>query len=701
MLSKTRDAAGVSLKGVLAALLAAFGLTACGSGGSTSTNATSTPPGTAPTTTTVSASATPVLVAYNATAVITWSSTDSTSCSSSPAGISGTAGTYTTPALTATTTYIITCTGPTGPASKGVTITVASSSIVGAAAACAAEPMRGTVYYYCDCGIGREDGCVAGDDDTGDGSVSNPFKTVGYSTFSWSKTYSIGDKVSTGGYDYVSLANSNTSHPPGSNLGTYWRYANSTHHSLTAASKSISLSGTNTLAFCKGGAFDTVDLTLGNAIGNNSCTAGTTCTDFREYSSPDYFSSAKPLFHTDGTAAILNVAGAKGGIRFMNLKLAGNSGAPNGGGFFLYNGAHDIKICNVDMDSLGLAIHSTQASDGTGKPTNITVTGNSITNVSVIGFLGGGNNLEISYNEWGRVGNNDSLNHTIYLGGMDNANVTLLGNYVHGQNAATCTGGPVIAHGSFDGLLVKDNLISIAASEATNGCWGLSFNNLSGTTHPVYYRNSVFSGNIIVNGGNKSMSISDCPGCIIENNIIIQNWKGGSVGISIADPARDAGRGDDVSNANVIRNNTIWFGPLASSAMYANYGIVTKNEGTGHIISNNTVSSEQTTGTLNCFQHDLPLGSYAFINNNHCHSAANYSWVTGRGNLTAWQTYAADYSFDTESATGDPKFTAPGTDFTPAVGSPLIGHGIAAHGSTSDITGKERPDPPAIGAYEP
>jgi len=77
--------------------------------GSTKVYAVAVSAGSAAITTTVSASATPTSVAYKGTADITWSSTNSTSCTSAPGGISGPAGTYTTPPLTTTTSYVITC----------------------------------------------------------------------------------------------------------------------------------------------------------------------------------------------------------------------------------------------------------------------------------------------------------------------------------------------------------------------------------------------------------------------------------------------------------------------------------------------------------------------------------------------------------------------------------------------------------------
>jgi hypothetical protein len=79
----------------------------------------------------ISISASSTSVAYNASTTITWSATNSTSCSSFPSGMSGTSGTYTTPGLSSTTTYILTCSGTGGSAVGSVKIAVAPSQITG------------------------------------------------------------------------------------------------------------------------------------------------------------------------------------------------------------------------------------------------------------------------------------------------------------------------------------------------------------------------------------------------------------------------------------------------------------------------------------------------------------------------------------------------------------------------------------------
>ena len=67
----------------------------------------------------------PITIAYNSPATISWSSTNATSCSVSPAGWTGTSNLgISTGNLTSTKTYTLNCTGDYGPASDSVTVNV-------------------------------------------------------------------------------------------------------------------------------------------------------------------------------------------------------------------------------------------------------------------------------------------------------------------------------------------------------------------------------------------------------------------------------------------------------------------------------------------------------------------------------------------------------------------------------------------------
>ena len=646
MSNNTAVGSGV-LPGIFFAVLSAVTCLASCGGGVTGSK-------TPPVTTTVSASGPSAQIAYNATADITWTSTDSTTCSSSPDGITGTSGTYTTPPLSVTTTYTITCVGPSGAASASVTIDVATTTYAHVSSMCAAAPVRGTVYYYCDCGTGKDANCVPGDDANTGTDPAAPRRTI-----------------------------------------------------ANAVTRYNTLTGTNTIAFCKGGAFDATP-TNWLSLNNASCAAGTTCNDLREYAPTTFLNgatpTAKPIINNTTTdSTTFAVTGNNGGVRILNLSMKGDIGTATHAShaFFLYRGAHDVTMCNLDLDGFDMPLYNESGGDGDALTTNIKVTGSTITNSRVIGYLGGGDHAEISYNNWDGNGGSNMFDHTIYLAsGKNISNMQVVGNYIHGQYGPTCYGAVMIAHGSIDGLLVKGNTVVVEATQTTPGCWGIGFNNNTGATHAQYYRHAIFSGNTVINGGNLGFTVSSCPGCIIENNVVISNWvSGGGTGISVPGYGVNAARGDDVGTAYVIRNNTVWFGPNATGT---STGIDINTEGTNYVVANNTMSSAQSVGSVNCFRYRLGLASYTFINNNHCYSTVSNRWETTQGSLANWLNYSTGYNFDTNSITGvDPQFTAPGTDFTLLASSPLKGAGTAAYMSAKDFAGKTRPNPPAIGAFEP
>jgi len=515
--------------------------------------------------------------------------------------------------------------------------------IVAVASACAAEPMLpGKVYYYCDCGTGAQADCVAGNDTNAGTRPSNPKRTI-----------------------------------------------------ESAISHFKRLAANDTVALCKGGAFNSA----GNLrIGSNRCGAGIACNDLREYSPTTFTGTAKPIINNAaGDSSLFDFEG-NGGVRLLNLKLKGAASPSYKGNkaFFFYTGAHDVTMCNLDMDAFEITVYN--ESDA-GHNNNIKLTGSYITNSHTLGYLGGGDNTEVSYNYWDGNGSSNSYDHTLYFASSTNIiNMQVIGNYIRGQYGSTCQGAVMEAHMAVDGLLVKNNIIDIASAANTGGCWGIEFNNLTGGSHPVYHRNAVFSGNTIINGGNTAFTVTGCPDCIIENNLIINNSSVAGLGISVATQAVRGSVADDVNTRNIIRNNTIWYGPNANTG---GTGIRVQIEGAGHIIANNTVSYTATSGTLNCYSYTLALSSYSFINNNNCYSPTTYNWEATRGSLASWRTYAIAQGFDADSFVGNPLFTTAGTDFKPAGGSPLIGAGNSTNKSSADFAGVTRPNPPAIGAYEP
>ena len=515
------------------------------------------------------------------------------------------------------------------------------AGISSASTAWANTAMLGTVHYFCDCGTGAAGNCVAGSDSNDGLTTSTPKQTI-----------------------------------------------------TTAMTLFNSMAANSTVALCKGGAFDTTLLNFGTA----RCSLGSTCDDLREFTPTIFSSLAKPIINLSSNAAngTLNFdANNRGGVRILNLSL---KGAGNNNGIFMYDGGRDVTIGNVTMDNFNITAYVN--TDATKNHTyNFTFTGNTVTNSTAIGFLGGAaDGTYVNYNTWENNGSNSILNHTLYLSSAYEATTfEVIGNHIHGQNASTCTGSAVEGHGEFNGLMFKNNYVKIDASAATAGCWGIELDNATSATYALYEKNLVVSGNTVIAGGNSGILIDGAPNLILENNIVIQNWaSGGANGITIPGHAARGAYGDLVSTAAVIRNNTVWFGPNATGP---NTGITVGIEGTNHILSNNTISSAQTSGSLSCFNNSLPLTSYAFINNNDCYASsvtANFEYTYGT--LAAWQSHATSYGFDSASVIGNPAFTdAVNGNFYSAY---LQGKGNHTNSSILGFDGDTRANPPAIGARE-
>jgi hypothetical protein len=104
-----------------------YTITCTGSGGTSSSTVTvSVSPPPPPT---VSLSSNQALVAYNGSAVLSWTASNAAFCLASGgwSDTFNTSGSYTTPALMATTAFNLTCRGPGGTASQSVTVAVSSA----------------------------------------------------------------------------------------------------------------------------------------------------------------------------------------------------------------------------------------------------------------------------------------------------------------------------------------------------------------------------------------------------------------------------------------------------------------------------------------------------------------------------------------------------------------------------------------------
>ena len=520
-----------------------------------------------------------------------------------------------------------------------------------------------------------------------------------------------------------------------------------------AAWLSSQTSGIYTLALEQGGVWNAAPQTFSiDLSGNTYCPAGQTCSEIREY--PAGGTGPKPVIYGNPTTtANTEVFFLGSGQRIMNLSLIGSSNGSSTSaqiGVYLYRNValypnsgyvHDDSVLNVDLRGFDIAIEDADADDQ-----NNTVQGNHIYDSTNQGYLGGSQNLNLNYNYFENNGSDtaNAENHSIYVASHSFiTGINIIGNYVTGYYSGTgatqCTGGPLILHGSMTDLVVSGNTV-IEASNASGECWGISANNLTAAPYGGFYRNALFSDNIVVNGGSAGMDIANCPNCVIENNLIISDNPWAHAGISVPpEAARTSIAGctpsatvqcyDDPSTNYTIRNNTIYFTTNANEGMtgiQAGDSASTETQ-VGFKVYNNTVTYLAASSGLNqvyCFDYPLPASAYTIIDNNNCYvphsSTLSYAWEQAtRDSLSNW---AAATGFDTiHSSTVNPGFALSAYPYFPAwsdnalayqlfnngttnifaspLGSPLAGGGRS--GPSLDITGAPRSSTaPAIGAYE-
>jgi len=492
-----------------------------------------------------------------------------------------------------------------------------------ASRACAEMPIRstGTVHYFCDCGADAQKGCVPGDDTAG-GTSPEAAKR------SWSEVVNAIGALRAG----------------------------------------------DTVALCRGGAWaangvvNVLDTGCVAAQNLREGTHSSTC-DIRDYT-PSWGGTAKPLVRQTAAADLFVFwNGSSSGVRILNLHLEGGGDGPEAandiGQRAIATGNHndDFLICNNTINGWLLGIHVDNTADASG----IDLWGNRITRSSRYGYEGPANDGTCDANYF------DDNGRSAFFGADGATNVSFVNNEVHHSGGAPCSGATLLVQGGFDGFNIENNLIDVAGSGAM-ACTGIQIDN-GGVPFGAYYRHLTIRRNLLLGIEAWGMYVSEAPGAVIENNIVVA---GASNACAICSPsqAHRTSPADDASANIVFRNNTFYLG--GGSA------ISTGIEGTGYVIANNSVY--YTGGAGKCFDTPLGADAYAFIGNNACFGYA--SWGTS-------------YDSPATRVTDPPLYREPPSDFTPLSGSPLIGKGSATFGATVDLDLKPRPNPPSIGAMEP
>ena len=460
------------------------------------------------------------------------------------------------------------------------------------------------------------------------------------------------------------------------------------------------LSAGDEIRFCRGGAFDLTS--SGDEWVNPHCTAANPCL-VSDYT-PSWASSdqGRPIFWKSGEGHVFSLANGgnpehQEGYVFENLDLR----CPDcedtvSWGFLLYNDVDDVVISNVRMDGFNIGVHLAGSNPCSADPQcderneRLTLQNCTIINSQSQGFLGSGNGLVIENCYFENNGSIPIFDHNIYLARAqgDVTDIRVSGNELYRAAIVDgrCAGVSLVAHGTISNLVIENNLVWEDVGGASPGCWGISVD-------PAYFEAERFEniqirGNTVINVGNLGIGVGSCIGCLIENNVVIneQEFEYGVTAIRV--PVRTPGPGDAATTEATVRNNSIY-------VTNAGTGIQVDSEGSGHTIVSNAIRYTGTNRDWSCLEADLPASSYVVIDYNVCGFSSG-TWERRVGQLSDWQALA----WSTHSQAADPGFVSSSDLSAASESAAIVDAGHPTLSFAADIEGDPRGSTPDAGAYE-
>jgi hypothetical protein len=429
-------------------------------------------------------------------------------------------------------------------------------------------PAHATVYYVSDCQAGAAQGCVAGDDANPGTDIDHPWKTT--------------TKV------------------------------NAVMESLSAADE---------IRFAKGASLSPARLTIFNLQSRAHRPLV-----FDSYRPRWGNGLQKPILTGEGDAGVLSFADSGDadhdeGYVVRNLDIRGQGKAT---GVFIYNDADYITLENLDISNFEIGIDCSDsnapAPGSDGHNDFIVVRNSFIRHNKGLGYLGGCRNVLVENNRFDNNGFGGDLlnrNHNVYITGKA-LNVVVRGNVLtrSAVGAGQCQGVPIVVHDNQVGLVIENNFIDEGAG-AGAGCYGIQVNPGYPNT-PESLAGTIIRGNTIVNVGGVGISVGSCPGCVIEDNVIVQERPGDFTGITM--PAENIEVGVDAADDRLtVRNNHIF----VAKAGRVSVGIRVETYGSRHRVTGNRMLFGPKSAQAQCFSTTkLGRASFAEFDGNVCASSA-------------------------------------------------------------------------------
>lgn len=377
-----------------------------------------------------------------------------------------------------------------------------------------------------------------------------------------------------------------------------------------------------------------------------------------------------------------NASHVNEGLEFTNLTLT--SQLLDGKAIFVYRTVNDVRMSCLDIS--GFAVGVQLATNGA----RIVVQDSRIHDNGEQGYLGGCNDCGVERSSFVNNGfvmanaGRGQFSHNLYMSPASVNPQEADGMFVRDSyftessvNASSgqCMGVSLTVHGGLvTNLEITGNLVEEAWGAGSPGCWGIT---VDATNFDAERNENVrIANNVVRNVGNVGIGLSSCVHCAVENNVIIQQFDGGTRAIMMPDRPRQPE--DAISSDVVLRNNTIYFGHWGTGV-----GIQAAGEGTGYVVSNNIVAHAGTAGL--CLRMDSPAASYAAVGSNLC-----------AGGVLSAEAVTRDAHLEV----ADPQFVDAPADLRLQAGSVALDSGASTQASAADHFGSVRGDRPDRGAFE-
>lgn len=311
----------------------------------------------------------------------------------------------------------------------------------------------------------------------------------------------------------------------------------------------VNLQGGDTLAFCRGGTFQTTE-TNGHVFfnGNSSASSPITITSYiADASDNSCYNLPRIEDHLDGAIFRFNNPAHDEGYVLEQLQLLGGAGSTSNEGIMIARDSDHITLRHLEISGMSLGIYIGSggdfSGDSDGSNSDISIQAVYLHDNFFIGFLGKAENLLIEDSVFDNnasrapiFGHNIYITKAVFQNDHDNypyitQHQVIRNNLIHrsavsdhDNNPATadeCDASSLTVHGVQRHTLIENNVVWEEAYRANGTCFGIAVIPGYNYEYPEGFANTRILNNIVMNMGRESISCSACDDSEIANNLII------------------------------------------------------------------------------------------------------------------------------------------------------------------------------------